>query len=107
LFKCKSEAYRLTTLPSILRFQGEWRLPGIGRVEGARAPRWWALRRLVFAMRGTSEREVLDRWQDLQRICKLSGAFVPTNCEGNDMINVPRLAGFDLLIAGCACAFPF
>ena len=45
-------SYLLTTLPSILRFHGERRLPGMGRVEGARAPRWWALMRLVLAMRG-------------------------------------------------------
>ena len=30
-----------------------------------------------------------------------------SKCKGKNVINVPRLAGFDLLRAGCACAFSF
>jgi hypothetical protein len=38
---------------------------------------------------------------------KVMGFICATECEGQNMVNVPRLAGFDLLGAGCANAFPF
>jgi hypothetical protein len=41
--------------------------------------------------------------EDLQVI----GLICAAKCERKNVINVPRLAGFDLLGAGCANAFPF
>ena len=48
-FECLIESAALAE-----RFQGERRLPSMGRVEGDFAPRWRALRRFVLGMRGMS-----------------------------------------------------
>jgi hypothetical protein len=79
---CHFSAYLLTTLPSIVRFQGEFRLPGMGRVVGERAPMCFALRRLALAMAGMSDWVVLALWQGLQRIWRFAGSFVPPRARG-------------------------
>lgn len=59
--------YLLTIVPFIFFFHGVDRLPRMGLAEGARAPVWRALIRLVFAIIGMSRVAVFWIWHGLQR----------------------------------------